>query len=58
MEQGKAYSEIPGYTKEQTEDIYAELLRVLSPPMRIGTHYEGTSTNDLTFFTIHNTFDR
>lgn len=56
--QGRAYAEIPGYTKGETDDIYAELLRLLSTPMLIGSHYEGTSTNDVTFFIIHTTFDR
>lgn len=49
---------IPGYSKEGTDDIYAEMVRVLCTPMKIGTHYEGTSTNDLTFWVLHPTFDR
>eukprot|EP00903_Cladosiphon_okamuranus_P022443 g20643.t1 len=57
-DEGRPYAEIPGYTEEETEDIYAEMLRVLTTPMRIGSHYEGTSTDDMTFFVIHTTFDR
>lgn len=41
---GNAYEAIPGYTKEETEDIYDEMLRTLCTPMRFGTHYGATST--------------
>eukprot|EP00752_Nemacystus_decipiens_P013022 g11520.t1 len=57
-EEGNAYEAIPGYTKEETENIYDEMLRSLCTPMRFGTHYGATSTNDPTFFLIHPTFDR
>lgn len=56
--QGNAYDVIPGYTKEETEDIYNEMLQVLCMPMRHGSHYGATSTNDPTFWLIHPTFDR
>lgn len=56
--QGNAFDILPGYTKEETVQIYDEMLRALCIPMRIGTHYGATSTNDPTFWLIHPTFDR
>lgn len=34
------------------------MLDALCIPMKIGTHYQATSTNDPTFWVIHPTFDR
>ena len=56
--QGHAFKSIPGHTVDETTDIFSELLHVLCTPMNIGTHYEGTSTNDVTFWVLHPTFDR
>ena len=56
--QDLAFTAIPGYSQEETEDIYRELLIVLCTSMKIGTHYEATSTNDVTFWVLHPTFDR
>lgn len=56
--QGRAFTAIPGYSEEETTDIYREVFSVLCTPMKIGTHYEGTSTNDVTFWVLHPTFDR
>ncbi|CAM9975327.1 unnamed protein product [Ectocarpus fasciculatus] len=55
---GNAFDIIPGYTKDETVKIYDEMLRALCIPMRVGTHYGATSTNDPTFWLIHPTFDR
>ncbi|CAN0097768.1 unnamed protein product [Ectocarpus sp. 6 AP-2014] len=55
---GNAFDILPGYTKEETVQIYDEMLRALCIPMRVGTHYGATSTNDPTFWLIHPTFDR
>ncbi|CAM9867117.1 unnamed protein product, partial [Ascophyllum nodosum] len=57
-QQDQAFTVIPGYSKEETADIYHELLSLLCTPMKIGTHYEGASTNDITFWVIHPAFDR
>ncbi|CBJ31176.1 putative scytonemin-related tyrosinase [Ectocarpus siliculosus] len=57
-EQGHAHDRIPGYTADETKGIFTEMLRLLSTPMRIGSHYEGTSTNDVTFWVLHPTMDR
>eukprot|EP00904_Undaria_pinnatifida_P005044 jgi/Undpi1/166/HiC_scaffold_1.g00163.m1 len=57
-EQGHAHEKLPGYTVDETCDIFTEMLRVLSTPMKVGSHYEGTSTNDGTFWVLHPTFDR
>lgn len=56
--QGHAHDRIPGYTADETKGIFSEMLRLLSTPMRIGSHYEGTSTNDVTFWVLHPTMDR
>ena len=56
--QDRAFTAIPGYSEEETADIYREVLSVLCTPMKIGSHYEGTSTNDVTFWVLHPTFDR
>lgn len=58
MEQGNAYEAIPGYSKNETDVIYANMLRALCIPVKTGTHFEGTSTNDPTFWMLHPTFDR
>lgn len=58
LTQGHAFPAIPGYTEEETQEIYHEVLSVLCTPMKIGSHYEGTSTNDVTFWVLHPTFDR
>lgn len=56
--QGHVYTSIAGYSEKETSNIFSELLHVLCTPMTIGTHYEGTSTNDITFWVLHPTFDR
>lgn len=56
--QGRAFEVFPGYTEEETDTIYANMLDALCTPMKIGTHYQATSTNDPTFWVIHPTFDR
>lgn len=56
--QGHAYIEIPGYSKEETDDIYGDLLSVLCAPRRIGANYEASSTNDVVFWVLHPTIDR
>ncbi|CAN0066342.1 unnamed protein product, partial [Laminaria digitata] len=55
---GNAFEAFPGYSKEETDEIYADMLDALCTPMKIGTHYEASSTNDPTFWVIHPTFDR
>ncbi|CAM9942282.1 unnamed protein product [Scytosiphon promiscuus] len=57
-EEGNAYDVLPGYTRQETKDIYDEMLQTICMPMRHGTHYGATSTNDPTFWVIHPTFDR
>lgn len=58
IKKNHAYVKIPGYTKDETEAIYNEMLRTLCTPVRFGAHYTATSTNDVTFWVLHPTFDR
>lgn len=49
---------IPGYTAEESEDIYAEAFRVMCTPSVVGTSYEAASTIDPIFWVIHPTIER
>jgi hypothetical protein len=49
---------IPGYDLETTKHIHNKLLAILCNPGHIGDMYQATSTNDITFWVIHNTVDR
>ncbi|CAM9196291.1 unnamed protein product [Pylaiella littoralis] len=49
---------IPGYTAQESEEIFNVALRVMCTPAREGTSYEATSTNDPTFWVMHPTIDR
>lgn len=57
-DQGNVYRVIPGYTVEQSQDIFSQLLKVLCTPARIGSNYEASSTNDPLFWVLHPTIDR
>ena len=43
LRKGHVYEIIPGYTKEETEEIYDTMLSVTCIPTKIGTHYQATS---------------
>lgn len=58
MMQGKVFYTLPGYSLDETKDIFSQLLTVLCSPARIGTNYEGASTNDVIFWVLHPTIDR
>lgn len=49
---------IPGYTDQESEDIFTEALHVTCTPARVGTSYEATSTNDPIFWVIHTPIER
>jgi hypothetical protein len=55
---GNPKDPIDGYTVEQTKHIHNNLLGLICNPGHIGDMYQATSTNDITFWTIHNTVDR
>lgn len=57
-QKGHALYTIPGYSVDETHDIFAQLMDVLCTPARIGTNYEGSSTNDPIFWVLHPTIDR
>jgi len=57
-ENGDPANPIPGYDLEATKHIHNNLLALLCNPGHIGDMYQATSTNDITFWTIHNTVDR
>ena len=42
--QGNAYEILPGYTKEEAENIYGEMLRAVCTPTKFGVHYGAVST--------------
>lgn len=56
--QGKVLYKLPGYTDEETTAIYEQLLYLLCSPGHIGTMFQATSTNDITFWVLHPTVDR
>lgn len=56
--QGKVYYKLPGYTDEETTAIYEQLLYLLCSPGHIGSMFQATSTNDVTFWVLHPTVDR
>lgn len=49
---------MPGYTEEESRKIYDQLLYLLCSPGHIGTMFQATSTNDITFWVLHPTVDR
>lgn len=55
---GEYANPIVGYTVEETKHIHNKLLALLCNPGHIGDMYQATSTNDITFWVIHNTVDR
>ncbi|CAM9529630.1 unnamed protein product [Ectocarpus sp. 12 AP-2014] len=55
---GHYYEEIPGYSAEESTAIYEGLKDALCIPTKVGSHFEATSTNDVTFWVLHPTFDR
>ncbi|CAB1110722.1 unnamed protein product [Ectocarpus sp. CCAP 1310/34] len=69
FQQGHYYEEIPGYSAEESTAIYEGLKDALCIPTKVGSHFEATSTNDVsvhkgtasaivTFWVLHPTFDR
>ena len=55
---GAAQDPIPGYDADASKHIYNSLLSLLCNPGHLGDMYQATSTNDITFWVIHNTVDR
>lgn len=56
--QGEVLFTLPGYTDEESDRIYEQLLYLLCSPGHIGTMFQATSTNDITFWVLHPTVDR
>ena len=57
-ENGDPVAKFQNYTKAETQHIYNQLLSLLCNPGHLGDMYQATSTNDITFWVIHNTVDR
>eukprot|EP00752_Nemacystus_decipiens_P016248 g14528.t1 len=57
-EEGQVLFTLPGYTEEESDRIYEQLLYLLCSPGHIGTMFQATSTNDITFWVLHPTVDR
>lgn len=55
---GTVYYTLPGYTTEESRQIYDGLLNILCSPGHIGDMFQATSTNDITFWVLHPTVDR
>jgi len=53
-----AYEELPGYTSDETQAIYDDIMRILCNPGHIGDMFQATSTNDITFWILHPTLER
>jgi hypothetical protein len=49
---------IPGYSTEQTQKMYEDVFHILSQPGHIGSMFQATSTNDITFWVLHPMIDR
>lgn len=56
--QGNVYYDLPGYTEAESVAIFEQLLYLLCSPGHIGTMFQATSTNDITFWVLHPTVDR
>lgn len=56
--QGNVFYTLPGYNEEESAKIYEQLLYLLCSPGHIGTMFQATSTNDITFWVLHPTVDR
>ena len=57
-EDGQPVASLRNHTTEETQHIYNQLLSLLCNPGHLGDMYQATSTNDITFWVIHNTVDR
>ena len=49
---------LDGYTELESTHVYNRLLGMLANPGHLGDMYQATSSNDITFWTIHLTVDR
>lgn len=50
--------QLTGYSEDESQHIYDSLLYLLCDPGHIGSMYQATSTNDITFWVLHPTLDR
>jgi len=57
-EDGQPKETLDGMTTEESKHVYNSLLSFLCNPGHLGDMYQATSTNDITFWVIHNTVDR
>jgi hypothetical protein len=55
---GTVRDPIPGHGAAESRHVYNSLLSLLCNPGHLGDMYQATSTNDITFWVIHNTVDR
>ncbi|CBJ26075.1 tyrosinase-like protein 2 [Ectocarpus siliculosus] len=57
-ENGDVLYTLPGYSEEESTQIYQQLMYLLCSPGHIGTMFQATSTNDITFWVLHPSVDR
>jgi len=55
---GQPKETLDGMTTDESKHVYNSLLSFLCNPGHLGDMYQATSTNDITFWVIHNTVDR
>jgi hypothetical protein len=53
-----AYEQLPGYTVDETNAIYSDIMGVLCDPGYMGDMFQATSSNDVTFWLIHPNLER
>lgn len=57
-ETGGVNFQLTGYSEEESTHIYDSLLYLLCDPGHIGSMFQATSSNDVTFWVLHPTLDR
>jgi len=57
-EDGVAYTTLPNYSEEETTKMYEQILNLFANPGHIGSMFQATSTNDITFWVLHPSIDR
>ena len=55
---GKAHERIPGYSVQESHEMYTSMLEDLCEPGHNGDMFQATSSNDITFWVLHPTVDR
>lgn len=57
-EEGVPKASLTNYTEDQTQKMYEDIFHILSQPGHIGSMFQATSSNDITFWVLHPMIDR